>query len=533
MKMSIQLFGHASCRFDMDGVTVWFNPTHAWATAGRSASMQTAHWCWLTLADMAQTHAVVTWAASTPMARFVAPQPVASALISAGLPVDRLCSARDANAANASNASNNGDTGNIDLLTLAMVLAPGLHLRASDAVIAPADEQISHSPRANDNALLFADARSARALAALRMAHSIASTSVTVPAIDVKTAASGAQTAAGAVPAAELVPVPVPVPIPGVRCVRQALAACNGATGAGFFAKALRLKVSIVVRTLNEARYLGQLLEGIAAQKTNALDCEVVLVDSGSTDDTLAIAARFGCHVLHITREEFSFGRSLNMGCAAATGAILIITSGHCVPADPQWLQALCQPLLDGKAQYSYGMQLGGMQSHFSECRVFEKYFPGQSQIPQQSFYCNNANSALLKSVWQRYRFDEDLTGLEDMELGKRLVNGGGQIAYVAEARVHHHHAEKWSQVRRRFEREAIALQEIMPNVNVSLLDAVRYMVSSIWLDWAHARRTGVWLQEARKIVLYRYHQYSGSYRGNHEHHKLASAEKDKYFYPH
>lgn len=258
-----------------------------------------------------------------------------------------------------------------------------------------------------------------------------------------------------------------------------------------------------------------------------------MLVDSGSTDGTLEIAERYGCRILHITREEFSFGRSRNMGCEAASGDILVITSGHCVPASPHWLQKLCQPLLDGVAQYSYGRQLGGPSSQFSECQVFNKYFPATSRIPQDGFYCNNANSALLKASWAKYRFDEELTGLEDMHLAQRLVRDGGRVAYVAEAPVYHHHSETWPQVCRRFEREAIALQQIMPHVHVNALDAARYMVSSIWGDMRRAQSQQALRQHWLNIVRYRYHQYVGSYLGNHDHRKLSRADKDQYFYPH
>jgi glycosyltransferase involved in cell wall biosynthesis len=295
----------------------------------------------------------------------------------------------------------------------------------------------------------------------------------------------------------------------------------------------VKVKVSVVVRTLNEARYLEELLQGIAQQQTDNLDCEVVLVDSGSNDQTLPIAQQYGCRILHISREQFSFGRSLNMGCEAASGDILVITSGHCVPASPLWLQNLCQPLIDGVAQYSYGRQLGGPTSQFSECQVFNKYFPATSRIPQEGFYCNNANSALLKTSWARYRFDEELTGLEDMHLAQRLVRDGGQVAYVAEAPVYHHHSENWPQVRRRFEREAIALQQIMPNIHVGLFDTLRYTLRSIWGDAVHSKRQGLFRQVLPSIVRYRYHQYMGSYRGNHEHRQLSRAQKDEYFYPH
>ena len=97
---------------------------------------------------------------------------------------------------------------------------------------------------------------------------------------------------------------------------------------------------SIVIRTLNEARHLDDLLRAIAGQHCPGLDWEVVIVDSGSSDGTLEIAARHPCKLVHITRQEFSFGRSLNRGCEAAAGDILVMISGHCVPVDSGWLCA-------------------------------------------------------------------------------------------------------------------------------------------------------------------------------------------------
>lgn len=290
--------------------------------------------------------------------------------------------------------------------------------------------------------------------------------------------------------------------------------------------------VSVVIRTLNEAQHLPALLQAVAEQDTAGLEVEVVLVDSGSTDGTLAIAERFGCRILHIRREEFSFGRSLNMGCAAAQGDILVFTSGHCVPTDSAWLRRLCQPILEGQAEYAYGRQFGGNGSHFSETRIFAKYFPEQSAVPQEGFFCNNANAALLRACWDKYRFNEELTGLEDMELAKRLAADGCNIAYVAEAGVFHYHQETWPQVRRRFEREAIALQQIMPQVHVNFLDAIRYICSSVWRDWRAAGHAGSRTGKLPQILRYRWNQYMGVFKGNHEHRRLSHAQKERYFFP-
>lgn len=289
---------------------------------------------------------------------------------------------------------------------------------------------------------------------------------------------------------------------------------------------------SIIIRTLNEGRYLDQLLAAIESQNLRNLGVEVIIVDSGSNDATLEIAAKHNCRILHITREEFTFGRSLNMGCAAAKGEVLVITSGHCIPTSNDWLYNLCQPIIQGTAQYVYGRQVGNANSRFSETRIFAKYYPEVSDFAQKSFFCNNANAAISKQAWQRFRFDEQLTGLEDMALAQRLVEVGGNLAYLADAPVLHLHHETWAQVKRRFEREAIALQAIMPQVHVNYIDTARYIVTSILGDLNQARKERVFFSRFLEIIQFRFCQYMGSCKGNHQHRKLSRAEKDKYFFP-
>jgi rhamnosyltransferase len=289
---------------------------------------------------------------------------------------------------------------------------------------------------------------------------------------------------------------------------------------------------SIVIRTYNEQKHLDALLGSVAAQKTGDLDWEVVVVDSGSTDGTLDIVASYDTRPVRIDKEDFTFGRSLNLGCKVAKGDFLVFVSGHCIPVEDSWLQRLTAPLVDGDIVYTYGRQVGDNTSRFSECVLFNKYYPAQSRIPQEGFFCNNANSAILRSVWAENPFDEELTGLEDMELAKRLVDRGAKIGYVAEAPVYHLHSETWRGVRLRYEREAIALRHIMPQVHVGSIDFMRYYFTALWLDIGQAMKEGRLGETLGEIVLFRLMQYWGTYRGNHKHRELSHRMKEEYFYP-
>lgn len=290
--------------------------------------------------------------------------------------------------------------------------------------------------------------------------------------------------------------------------------------------------ISIVVRTFNEEEHLSDLLREINEQDLDKGEVEVVIVDSGSTDSTLKIAEEYRCNIVHISKKEFTFGRSLNVGCGAARGEILVFVSGHCIPTSNHWLQELINPLRDGAVAYSYGRQIGNSTSKFSEHQLFRKYYPETSKIPQEGFFCNNANAALRSDVWKENKFNEDVTGLEDMELAKRITETGKSLAYVSTAAVYHIHQESWRKIKTRYEREAIALQHILPEVHVRFPDFLRYVFSAILLDMGSALQEKKLLNVFSEILAFRVMQFWGVYRGNHEHRRLSREMKERYFYP-
>lgn len=289
---------------------------------------------------------------------------------------------------------------------------------------------------------------------------------------------------------------------------------------------------SVIIRTYCEEKYLDKLLTQIRNQKCELVDLEVVIVDSGSTDGTLRIAESHNCEIIHIKKSEFTFGRSLNIGCRHASGDILVFISGHCIPVDDNWLDELCKPLINGAVSYSYGRQVGKDTTKYSEYCHFNKWFPEYSKIPQDGYFCNNANAAITRKAWNKITFDEELTGLEDMHLAKQLVQCGEKIGYVSEAGVFHIHDESWEQLCLRYEREAYALHRIMPEVHFTFYDFVRYFLSGVKNDCISALREKIFLKKFHEIILFRFYHYWGTYKGSKIVRKISAQQKRKYFYP-
>lgn len=289
--------------------------------------------------------------------------------------------------------------------------------------------------------------------------------------------------------------------------------------------------VSVIIRTLNEEKYLPELLQGIHDQQSKSFDVETIVVDSGSTDSTVSIARKFGAKVICITKNDFTFGRSLNIGCEKSNGSFLVFVSGHCVPVGSEWLEALVQPLLSGSA-YTYGRQVARDTTKFSEEMLFQKYFPKNYSAHPHGIFCNNANAALKRELWASFKFDESLPGCEDLHLANQIVTAGLQVKYVPDAPVYHVHNETWDQVRKRYQREAIAIASILPEINFTFFDLLRFFLSGAAGDFLAALRQKKLLKVGFSVIMFRWAQYCGTYNGFSTHRRQSKRTKEKYFHP-
>jgi len=290
------------------------------------------------------------------------------------------------------------------------------------------------------------------------------------------------------------------------------------------------MRVSVVVRAYNEEEHFEKLLHGIRAQQKKA--DEIILVDSGSTDNTIEIGRRFGCRVVSIDKHEFTFGRALNRGCEAAVGDVCVFVSAHVYPLYDDWLEKLIAPFADDRIVLTYGRQRGGDINKFSEGQIFARWFPPHSAVPQKSYFCNNANAAIRRATWESLPYDETLTGLEDLAWAKAAQTRGGLLAYIAEAEIVHLHDETWDQVQNRYRREAIAMRAIDDHAKFTRFDLGWLLFQHVLSDSLLALQQGVLRRELASIVKFRYNQLLGTWRGFNGPPDVSAELRARFYYP-
>ena len=287
---------------------------------------------------------------------------------------------------------------------------------------------------------------------------------------------------------------------------------------------------SIIIRAFNEEAHIGRLLDGILQQTVK--NVEVVVVDSGSTDSTAAIARRFNATLVSIPPSDFTFGRSLNRGIEASRGEIVLIVSAHVYPVYPDWIEQMLKPFKDPQIALVYGKQRGTASSHFSEQQVFMHWFPEESSIPQDHPFCNNANTAIRRTLWKENPYDENLPGLEDLAWAKWAFERKYKIGYVSEAEIIHVHHESWLGIHNRYKREGMAFKQIYPNERFGIRDLLTLFAKNVLSDMVQAEKQRQLPKQAWNILRFRWQQFHGTYMGYRQSGPLTWQLRQSFYYP-
>lgn len=277
------------------------------------------------------------------------------------------------------------------------------------------------------------------------------------------------------------------------------------------------LQASIIIRTRNEERHVGEVLARVRDQRRIAF--EVIVVDSGSTDATLSIVRKVpDIRLIEIPASSFTYGRALNIGMREAKAPILVSLSAHAVPFDRDWLANLLKPFDDPDVCAVVGKPLPHPDCNpFDRRGLLRRYGTERLYLHVDSpIMYQNANGAIRRADWDALPFDENLPYSEDLAWARERLSAGRRIVYEPSAAVYHSHNETFDELYSRFYNESAARVRIGAGVE-------RYRVSRLMWDvfaggaydkWTALRRVSNWrhlLDAPKRRIAINLGRYAGS----------------------
>jgi rhamnosyltransferase len=218
-----------------------------------------------------------------------------------------------------------------------------------------------------------------------------------------------------------------------------------------------RPHVSIVIPTRNAGERLDHLLAAVRSQAGD-FTSELVAIDSGSTDGTLARLKAAGAAVLEVPAETFNHGQTRNQALARCAGVFAILLVQDAVPTSRGWLAALIAPLVrDAPVAGTFARQVPCAHASRVTAHYLERWIAAQSEprtvgpLTREAFArlsprerlaaCafDNVCSCVRLSVWRDHPFAAT-TIAEDLEWARDVLLAGYRLTYVPGAVVQHSH---------------------------------------------------------------------------------------------
>jgi rhamnosyltransferase len=217
--------------------------------------------------------------------------------------------------------------------------------------------------------------------------------------------------------------------------------------------------VSILILTKNEAGNIGTCLGAVFSQHCSR-PFEVIVVDSGSSDETVEIARRYPAQISTIPPESFHHARTRNYTASLANGDILVYLAADAFPASENWLSALLENLEDPQVGAVYGRHLpkagstlereDALGAVYGEERLV-KDASTRKKLGYRYYHMSTVNAAIRRNVWAATKFPEELKVFEDLGIAKRILDRGWKIVYEPRASVYHSHGHTTSGLFKRY----------------------------------------------------------------------------------
>lgn len=219
------------------------------------------------------------------------------------------------------------------------------------------------------------------------------------------------------------------------------------------------MKATVTILTFNAEPWIRELLESVERQQA-PFDFEILVIDSGSSDATIAIIKKFPRVRLHqIPNSEFGHGKTRNLAATIAHGEFIVYLTHDAVPATQHWLEEMIRPFgLSESVACVYGKQIprpdccptvkrdvigvfaGFGPDHFIMVQQANSNITHQASLDAITFF-SDVNSAVRRELLINTLPYRDLNYSEDYAFGRDVIAAGLVKAYAPLGAVIHSHS--------------------------------------------------------------------------------------------
>lgn len=219
------------------------------------------------------------------------------------------------------------------------------------------------------------------------------------------------------------------------------------------------MKISIIIPTLNGGEKLKELLVSV-----NKQTCSIknkLIIDSGTSDNSVSLADDLGWEIIHINKKEFNHGGTRQLGAEFCDVDIVIFMTQDAILADQYALANIVKVFNDSQIGIAYGRQLpykdsGPIGSH---ARLFNyqdhntiKSLDDVPRLGIKTAFISNSFAAYRREALMAVGgFPRHTILSEDTFIAAKMLLAGWKIAYCADAKVYHSHDYNFIQEFKRY----------------------------------------------------------------------------------